>query len=1033
MAPAGLDGRGATARYQTTSFMLPTTFLTQLIPARVGEAIRRAEARIWRPVPGECQVGRTAASLAFKTAKEISAADFEPVSAAPFHWGPKYAQSWFRVRLPEATGPETRYFRWEDQAEATAYLDGVPYSGLDVAHQQIPLPAGVRELWIESVCLKSAIWLTGQAAPIMDEEGSRYRPPKLLARDDLAWGVYHDLKVLLELLEDEYREFQPAVSGLPKSLTDPVRHSLAAFRASPLFRRLCDRLDRAIDVFDLEGLAAFAGALKGVYAEFPASPDAVKAVLTGHAHIDLVWLWPERVGEFKAVHSWSTQTRLLREYPEFKFGYSQPASYEAVGKKSPELLRKVRELIAEKRWDAVGAAYVEGDTQMPCGEAILRCLRLGQEEFTALKGSPSEVFWLPDVFGYSGCMPQLLQGVGVRGFFTSKLSWSTVNRFPHTSFRWQGPDGAEINAHVVLIHDYNEWVDVKRLREDALHHQQSAVHPEFLQPTGYGDGGGGPTEEMLERARRVSNLAGMPRVEWGNIEPFFDRLDKVRSEIPVVTGELMLELHRGVFTTHGALKAAFRGLERALQVLEAAHVVRGLGPIDRHYWKRASFSHFHDYIPGSSIWEVYAEAIPELETLAARALAEARRALDGEAAEGKPGWFNPLPLPRAWIDGDRCHHLAPLSGAPVSELPTSSPTAPAAAATSLASERVRARFSDKGSLIGLVIDGAEVAVTGHRLCAYPDHPASFEAWDVDRANLVRGHEARLVGQPVVTHRGLEASVAFDYEIVRQSRVTVIYSLRSGEAALRVRYEVDWQDPLHWLKGIFTSDYRGREARYGAPFGSLLRGQWPGYPREEAQWEVPGSRWMAVCDDAQSEGLAIITEAKYGFTTREGTVGVSLLRSALVTEAHDHPQIRPTPDRPAHSDLGHQTVELALARYSPSLPATEQPAALADLLFTPCLPYAGGAVSARLDSVSGLSSAVPAWAEPLEDGWVLRLHETLGRSGAVKLALAAGAVAVPADLLNQPLPDSSTTEGEIALRISPYQVRSVKIQKPSPRS
>lgn len=1004
--------------------MLPRTFLTQLIPARVGEAMRRAQARIWRPLPGECRVEQTPPSLAFKTVKEVAPADFKPVPSAPFNWGPKYAQSWFRVTLPEAAGPETRYFRWEDQAEATAYIDGVPYSGLDIAHQQIPLPAGAKELWIESVCIRSGIWLAGESARL-EEQGSLYAPPRLVARDDVAWGVYHDLKVLLELLEAEYREYQPAVSGLPKPLTDPVRHSMPAFRASPLFRRLCDRLDKAIDVFDRDGIEPFAKELKKIYADFPADPAAMKAVLTGHAHIDLVWLWPERVGEFKAVHSWSTQTRLLKEYPEFKFGYSQPASYEAVGRRSPELLQNVKGFIAEKKWDAIGAAYVEGDTQIPCGEAILRCLRIGQEEFKALRGSPSEVFWLPDVFGYSGVMPQLLAGVGVKSFFTSKLSWSTVNRFPHSSFRWQGPDGAEINAHVVLIHDYNENVDVKRLREDVLHHQQSAVHPEFLQPTGYGDGGGGPTEEMLERARRVSNLAGMPKVEWGNIEPFFDRLAKVRAELPVVTGELMLELHRGVFTTHGSLKAAFRGLERALQVLEAAHVVRGLGPIDRHYWKRASFSHFHDYIPGSSIWEVYAEAIPELQTLAAKALAEAAQVLGG----GKDaGWFNPLPLPRTWIDGKTCYQLAPLSGGPASSLAVLNVIAPKATATSLESERVRAGFDAEGSLVALAVDGKDVAVTGHRLCAYPDQPATFDAWDVDRANMVGGHAARLVGQPVVTNDGLVASIVFDYEIARKSRITVVYSLRAGEGALRVRYEVDWQDPLHWLKGIFSSEYRGREARYGAPFGSLLRGQWPGYPREEAQWEVPGSRWMAVCDDAQSEGLAIITEAKYGFTTRDGTVGVSLLRSALVTEANDHPKIRVTPDRPVHSDLGKHTIELALSRYAPDLPAHEQPAALADVLFTPCVPYAGETVTAGFERVAGLSSAVPAWAEPVEGGWVLRLHETLGRRGALKVGLAEGAKGTPVDLLNQPLTDAKTTGGEVALPVAPYQVRSVKFTR-----
>ncbi len=1008
--------------------MLPRTFLTQLVPARVAEAMRRAQARIWRPLPSDAiRVEQAAPTLEFRNAAQVPASDFKPLPGASFHWGPKYAQSWFRVTLPPATGAETRYFRWNDQGEATAYLDGVPYSGLDIAHPQIPLPAGTSQFLIEGVCIRSGIWLAGEAAR-MDEEGSLYAPPQLLARDDTAWAVYHDLKVLLELLEAEYREYQPAQSGLPKPFTDPVRHSQPAFRASPLFRRLCERLDRAIDLYDRDGLAPFAAELKKIYADHKAAPDSIKAVLTGHAHIDLVWLWPERVGEAKAVHSWSTQTRLLREYPEFRFGYSQPASYEAVGRRSPELLAQVKTLIAEKKWDATGAAYVEGDTQMPCGEAILRCLRIGQDEFKKLRGTPAEVFWLPDVFGYSGCMPQLLRAVGVKSFFTSKLSWSTINRFPHSSFRWQGPDGAEIAAHVVLIHDYNEWVDVKRLRECALHHQQSGVHPEMLIPTGYGDGGGGPTEEMLERARRVSDLAGMPRVEWGNIEPFFERLAQVKQDLPVVAGELMLELHRGVFTTHGRLKAAFRALERALQTLEAAHAARGLGPIDLHYWKRATFSHFHDYIPGSSIWEVYAEAIPELETLAAKALAEAASVLEaGDAATpaAARGWFNPLPLPRIWIDGDRCHELAPLSGAPVSALPLRKVAAPSATATELRSDRVRAAFDTEGSLVALEIDGHPVAVTGHRLQAYPDQPATFDAWDVDRAALVHGHAARLVGAPVAAVRGLEASLVFEYEIVRASRVKVVYYLRATEPVLRVRYEVDWADPLHWLKAVVTTDYRGREARFGAPVGSQLRGQWPGYPREEAQWEVCASRWMVLSDDAQHDGLSLITEAKYGFTAREGVVGVSLLRSALVTEADDHPKIRATPDRPRHSDLGRHVIELALGRHAPDLPVTEQPAALADLLYTPCVPC-GTTVSAGLAAITGTPSAVPSWAEPLEGGaWALRLHETLGRRGRATAAPAAGWSVAPADVYGKP---HLTSADAAAARVEPYGLLSLRFAR-----
>jgi len=402
--------------------------------------------------------------------------------------------------------------------------------------------------------------------------------------------------------------------------------------------------------------------------------------------------------------------------------------------------------------------------------------------------------------------------------------------------------------------------------------------------------------------------------------------------------------------------------------------------------------------------------------------------LNGDTRSATTGWFNPLPLPRTWIDGGVCYQLEPLSGGPTAVLPVKNAFAPNATATSLLSDRVQAAFSEDGSLTSLVVDGVAVAVKGHKLCAYPDQPAAFDAWDVDRANMVSGHDARCVGRPVVTHDGLVASVAFAYELVKASRVTVIYSLKAGESALRVRYDVDWQDSLHWLKGIFHSDYHGRKARYGAPFGSVLRGQWSGYSREEAQWEVPGSRWMAVCDDAQSEGLAIITEAKYGFTTRDGTVGVSLLRSSFVTEANDHPKIRTTPNRPTYSDLGRHIVDLALTRYASDLPVHEQPAALADLLFTPCVPYAGEPVSAGMRCVEGVSSAVPAWAEPVAGGWVLRVHETLGRRGALNVGATAGIKVAAVDLLGQAIKDGTLGGAGIALPVTPYQVRSVKFER-----
>jgi alpha-mannosidase len=1000
--------------------MLPKSFLTQLTPPRIAEAVRRIEALIWEPLPGRCTVTQTESFRDHRTFAQIRDAAFTPVPDERFCWGPKYAQRWFRLTLPPAAKGEMRYLVWEDQAEATAYLDGVPYYGLDIAHRHCPLPASIHELHIESVCIRTGVWLDG-SSPALSEAGSDFRPPLLMRRNDLAWSVYHDLHVLLDVIICELHDTQPQA----KAVTDPVRFSPTWLRATPLVRRWCDRLERALDVLDRGGLAAFAAEVKRIYADFPAERDAVRAVLTGHAHIDLVWLWPERVGEFKTIHTWATATRLLETYPELRFGFSQPFAYRAVERRAPALHQRVRGLIAGGRWDAVGAALVESDTHLPCGEALLRSLQLGQEDFRALRGSPSRVFWLPDVFGYNACVPQLLRGLGVTGFYTTKLSWSSVTRFPHTSFRWRGLDGSEVVSHVSLLHDYNESVCVRKLREDVLGHQQAAVHPEVLVPTGYGDGGGGPTEAMCERARRVAGLAGVPPVQWGGIEEFFDRLQAAAPELPVMAGELAVEIHRGVFTTHGRLKAAFRGLERALQQREAVHVARGLGPVPVEAWRRLIFAQFHDYIPGSSIWEVYAEAIPELENLAREALDASRAALAGPAIAG---WFNPLPVARTWLANGRQLNIGPLQSAPTS----AATPAPAVKAEGLVlrSDRVEAEFFPDGGLWRLVIDGHEVRIegAGHSLWSYPDRPAVSPAWDVDRGTLANGEAARCTGEAVSETGPGSAAFLFSFAIPAGNAGRVRYELRAGEPVLRVRYSLDWRDPNTLLKAVVTTGYKGGQARFACPFGSVLRSQVPGYPREEAQWEVPASRWMVLTDDAQSEGLAVITEAKYGFTVRDGLVGVSLVRSALVTEADLHPAIREVPDRPRHSDLGGHEIELALGRYAAALPPGEHPATLADTLFTPCLPCAETALSAGLGDLDMTQGVVAAWAKPLAaDRWILRLQETGGRHGSATLSLAPAWKAAIVPLMEDEPPAAQWAEGLLTAPVAPYAVVSIMLK------
>jgi len=1032
--------------------MLPPNPLLQLVPSRVLGAVERVEKLIWQPV-GPLWAEATSASPIYRPLAEAQS-EKRRLLRAPHYWGKLFDQRWVRIQIPTVgviAANRPLFLQWRDQGEATLYVEGVPHYGFDVAHRHCPLPRGAREIWLECLCVRSAIWHPDASAGL-DREGSRCEGAWLVARDEQAWRVYHDLNVLAELMTEERK------ANFPTQHTfDRFRHQTPVEQVTVLYRRLLRLLDEAVDAFDSGGLDALEGKLRLAYRDLRTDPLALDAVLTGHAHIDLVWLWPERVGEAKAVHSFATADRLMDLYPEFRFAYSQTASYAAVARRAPGLHRRVMRRIGQKRWEATGALEVESDTMLPCGEALARSFLLGQDAFTKLRGSPSRLLWLPDVFGYSGCLPQLMRQCGVDYFFTTKMTWGAVTKFPHSSFVWRGDDGSEVVAHIVSQSvGYNGKTTLAELKDHALGHRQSDIHREFLAPTGWGDGGGGPTEEMCERARRMADLASLPRVKWGGVEPFFDRLARLRAKLPAYQGECYLEYHRGVFTTHGNVKAAFRGLERALQVQEAAACATGTGPIDAQAWRRLVFAQFHDYIPGSSVPDVYREGVAEHRKLAVEAEGAARRLLSdvgSQLAGASPGLkkdarastqptnepclFNPTPFARTEqvrVGGKTLTvHLPPLTGLPLKECTVKTHLRSRASRRTLDNGLVSARFGADGCLQAMVIagHGLQLKEGAGALWVYPEKPALFDAWDIDRQALSLG---KRLGRPVsakaksTTH---EATFTATWRVGAKSRVVVRYALRPGESWLRMDISADWHEPHTLLKLAFPTRYAGRSARFGAPFGSVLRSQQPGKPQDEAMWEVPGSRWAAVTDEGEHDGLFVATEAKYGFSVRDGALGVSLLRTVPVTgfdqkhaAAYTHSLLR-DPSAPRLADLGDHEIKLAVGRYDTWAPREQHPAALADTLFTPLVPYRGRAVDCGLRGMSGALSLQPCWAKPLGRGrWLLRLHETLGRRGAVQLDLAPGWSARHTDLSEKPgarLPD-----GKVPFK--PYEVLSVILDR-----
>ncbi|MEM1444977.1 MAG: glycoside hydrolase family 38 C-terminal domain-containing protein [Planctomycetota bacterium] len=1019
--------------------MLPRTAFAQFIPPRLDKARKRLTEVLWSVDPTPLRVKQSKPTRDATSADRAGSLTYRDVKRTPMHWGKPFEHCWWTVAVPAAPKQfkrQTRYLVWRDQGEATVFMDGKAWAGVDPGHTHVALPTKLTDaggtLHVESICCRTGVWVPG-AGQGLDSEGSRFEGAFLATRDDDAWHAFHDVDVLLEVAVLLHRKAYPESSDWPAGFG--FRRPIEGL--PPVCRQIIDGLDRAVDALDHAGPAAMRRVTRQLFRGLPADATAIDATLTGHAHIDLVWLWPERIGEFKATHSFANVLDVQRRYPEMVFGYSQPASYEAVGRRNPELLRRVKRAVKAGRWEPTGALYVESDTQLACGEALVRAFKLGQEGFRGLRGDGSEsrVVWIPDVFGYSGVMPTLMKGFGVPYFFTTKMHWSSANQFPYSSFKWVGHDGSEVLAHLAWEH-YNLSAHPAEMDRAQNHHRQSAVHPEALVATGYGDGGGGPNDMMCERARRLADLATMPRSQWGTIEGFFDRMaePKVANELPTWDGEMYLEYHRGVQTTHGDLKAAFRAAERGLQHWEAARCAKGLGDRDEaltHAWKRVVFAQFHDYIPGSSVPCVYEEALPELEAIAKQTHAAALETLENQAKSKSTACvFNPLPMTQTVLRDGKLVKLPALAGTAVADLPSINAVPVKATSSTLDNGKVKVRFNGKGEITAMVVEGQEVllAQPAAQLWTFPDHPANYDAWDLDRPTLSNGNRVTTPAEKQLdTGDPFAPSIAFTRRIGEDSTATVRYTLEAGSPVLRITIDLDWRDPQTLLKLTVPTEYRGKHARYGTPYGSVQRPQLAGPLANDAMFEVPGSRWACVGDDTETQGAMLITEAKYGFGAHRGTLHVSLVRSAIMPSSDHGGGNQSAGGSETITDLKPHTIRLALGAFAADAPREKQPAALADTLFTEPWSYSGSPCDAGLLGVDGGGSLIPGFAACGDKkAWTLRLHETLGRRGSANLRLAEGWTATPTDLRGQVRGDSLGKGGRFDF--TPYAVLSFRIRR-----
>ncbi|MFF0895666.1 alpha-mannosidase [Streptomyces sp. NPDC003278] len=792
------------------------------------------------------------------------AAEPEPIEVGA-RWGAPWGTSWFRVTgtVPEAWAGRTVEALLDlgfdenmpgFQCEGLVYRpDGTPVKGLNPRNQWVRIGApvdGGEEVRLHVEAASNPVILDYhpfRPTRLGDKDTAGHEPQYTLTRMDLAvfdetvWRLVLDLEVLGELMAE-----------LPED--SARRHDIL---------RAVDRALDLVDLQDVNGTAERAGAaLAGVLAA-RAVPSAHRISAVGHAHIDSAWLWPLRETVRKVARTTANMTALIEDEPEFVFAMSQAQQWAWVKEHRPEVWARVRKAVAEGRFVPAGGMWVESDTNMPGSEAMARQFVHGKRFFLDEFGIENEEAWLPDTFGFAAGLPQIIRAAGSKWLLTQKISWSRTNSFPHHTFHWEGIDGTRIFTHFPPVDTYNCSMRGGEIAHAARNFKEKGRARHSLAPTGWGDGGGGTTREMVAKAARLRDLEGSATVAWETPRAFFEKAEAEYPEPPVWVGELYLELHRATLTSQARTKQGNRRSEHLLREAElwaaTAAVRTGFpypyGELDR-IWKTVLLHQFHDILPGSSIAWVHREARATYERVAAELtgiIEAAQGALAGEGAT--PLVFNAAPHARAGVPAGGAAAARTTSGTTLTPRPGGGHV--------LDNGRLRVVIDARGLVVSVhdaTTDRETVAPgrAANLLQLHPDFPNMWDAWDVDE--FYRNTVTDLTEADSVTAAGDGASV----RVVRSfgaSRVTQVLSLPPGERRLVIDTEVDWHETEKFLKLAFPLDLHAERYASETQFGHVHRPTHTNTSWEAAKFEACNHRFVHL--EEPGWGVALVNDSTYG--------------------------------------------------------------------------------------------------------------------------------------------------------------------------
>lgn len=919
---------------------------------------------------------------------------------------------------------ETEFNGWDaDNPQFIIYVNGKLIQGLDVNHRELPIEAGARadvDLYAYTgPKIASAKLFVNTAELCVDAE-----------------GLYFDIKYPLDMLE---------YLGV-----ESVEYS-----------RIVDYLWRAVSLLKLydigsnEFLASLKAAREFLAEEFYGkycAPQSSTTIGIGHTHIDCAWLWTLKQTREKVQRSFSTVLELMRRYPEYKFMSSQAFLYQNLKEEAPEIYKEVAERIKEGRWECEGAMWVEADCNLSSGESLIRQVLYGKNYFKDEFGVDNRVLWLPDVFGYTAALPQILRKSGVDWFVTSKISWNDTNRMPYDTFRWRGIDGTEINTQFITAGDYNGGKTAnyctyvghtgsKMIEGTYRRYSQKNINDEALLTFGFGDGGGGPTAEHLELARRAEKgVPGAPNFKIDFAGNYLKRLSErmaTRKDVPVWQGELYLEFHRGTYTTMAKNKRNNRQCEflytdaELLGTLTKALLGESFPQAELHHgWEMILTNQFHDIIPGSSIKEVYDQSdidYAEVKRIGSSIVNNAYNCIASKIS-APHGYivFNPHSFTTEGlvkINGKSAFTKEKVSskGYLVTDKFITENNVKIDG-QSVDTSRFHIEFDEFWQIISIYDKQAnrellKAGQTGNELRVYADYPDEYDAWEWQPFSREEYRAINAISEISVIDDGARKGI----RVVRPyMSSTITQTMWFYDELSRIDFDTqaDWHERHQMLKAVFPVDINADKATYEIQFGTVDRPTHFNTSWDTARFEVCAHKYADISDGGY--GVAIMNDCKYGHDIHDGVIQLSLLRSST----WPNPEADQGEIAFAYSIVPHESTlantDIAKQAYYFNYPMT----AVRATGESDSLPLSFSALSTDVDNVI---CEVVKQGEKCQDT-IVRLyeHKNMRTSTTLTLGLPAKEVYL-CDMMENELEKLELIDGKVKVNFNGFEIITLKIK------